>query len=371
MVHSSEKNADFTSLGTQPNGAGHTRNLAFSPDSKLGGQVDAKFNPRFSATVQAAALLQADNSYGPELMLAFGKWQATPTLALRAGRLSLPWFLISDYRTVGYSLPWTHPPLDFYHGVTAYHNDGADATWFTMVGDVALKSQIYYAGKGSGNTPEVDITTGRSMGVNITAENGSSIYRLSYVNLGKMKISSAAIDGAFQAVRFGLPADALGPGSPALPASPALADQYEIRDETMRYYSAGFNYDPGKWFVLTELATANSVGFFPRQAFGYATVGLRSGDLTPYATGSATRTKPAPLSGHPFVDALVEGAAAIGRKSLGASLRWDARKHLAVKVQLDHTKPDEGSSGTLRNLQPGFQTGSSFNVLSTTLDFLF
>lgn len=370
-VQSSEKNADFTSLITQPNGAGHTRNPAFSPDSKLGGQVDAKFNPEFSATVQAAALLQNDNSYRPDLMLAFAKWQATPTLALRAGRLSWPLFLISDYRSVGYSLPWARPPVDFYHLVSAYHYDGVDATWSTMVGDVALKSQIYYAGKGTADTADAAITIDRSLGVNVTAESGPSTYRLSYVNLSKTTVSSGAIEAAFQGVRFGLPADALGPGSPALPASPALADQYEIRDETVRYYTAGFNYDPGEWFVMTELATANSVGFFPRQSFGYATAGLHRGDFTPYATLSAAHTKPAPLSGHPIVDALVQGAAAIGRKSLGAGLRWDARKNLTLKFQLDHTKLDEGSSGTLRNLQPGFQTGSSFNVLSATLDFVF
>ena len=59
------------------------------------------------------------------------------------------------------------------------------------------------------------------------------------------------------------------------------------------------------------------------------------------------------------------------RKSVGAGLRWDARKNLAVKFQLDHTKLDQGSQGTLRNLHPGFQLGSSFNVLSATLDFVF
>ena len=113
LVHSSEDNADFTTLTTQPNGAGHTRNPSFSLDSKLGAQVDAKLTPDISATAQAAALLQKDNSFGPDLMLGFVRWQTSPTLALRVGRLSLPWFLISDYRNVAYSLPWTHPPVDF------------------------------------------------------------------------------------------------------------------------------------------------------------------------------------------------------------------------------------------------------------------
>jgi hypothetical protein len=343
---------------------------SFSPDTKLGGQMDVKFNSDFSATVQAVTLHQFDNSFDPELMLAFGKWQATPSVALRAGRLALPMFTTSDYRLVSYSQPWVRPPVEMYHSVGGYSYDGVDANWSTLVGDVAVKSQAFY---GSLELPRagMDVKVDRFMGANVTAESGASSYRLSYVSSGGFSFSSPAIDGLFQMVRSGLPADALGPGSPALAPSPALADEYELRNRKITYTTIGFNHDPGDWFFTGEASKSTSVGFLPAGTSAYATVGVRRSNLTPYGTLSMAKAKVTDPTGNPLIDALVQSSAALGRKALGVGLRWDARKDTAVKVQLDHTNLDEGSSGVLANLQPGFQPGSSYNVLSATLDFVF
>jgi hypothetical protein len=54
--------------------------------------------------------------------------------------------------------------------------------------------------------------------------------------------------------------------------------------------------------------------------------------------------------------------------SLGA--RWDFAKHVDLKVQFDHTRLGALSDGTLINIQPGFQLGSTVNLFSATVDFV-
>jgi len=51
--------------------------------------------------------------------------------------------------------------------------------------------------------------------------------------------------------------------------------------------------------------------------------------------------------------------------------RWDFMKNTDLKLQYEHISLDPGSSGLLINLQPGYRTGSSFNVISATVDWVF
>jgi hypothetical protein len=52
-------------------------------------------------------------------------------------------------------------------------------------------------------------------------------------------------------------------------------------------------------------------------------------------------------------------------------VRWDATGSTAFKLQFDHVRPRDGSSGTLENIQPGYRYGRSFGVISASLDFVF
>src|SRR5688572_13847168 len=65
VVHSDDRNADFVGTIFQPNGVGFTRPTSMNPDSKLGGQVDAVFNDRWSAVLQLVAQHGYDNSFDP------------------------------------------------------------------------------------------------------------------------------------------------------------------------------------------------------------------------------------------------------------------------------------------------------------------
>src|SRR5688572_28212686 len=62
-VHSSDDKSDFIGDRFQPKGAGYSKNVSTTPDSKLGAQLSAVFDDRWSAVVQVVSKYQYDNSY--------------------------------------------------------------------------------------------------------------------------------------------------------------------------------------------------------------------------------------------------------------------------------------------------------------------
>ena len=77
----------------------------------IGLQATANFAPNFSGVVQVITQQRFDDSYVPTIEWANLKYQFTPDLSARIGRIALPTFLVSDYRTVGYAIPWIRTPV--------------------------------------------------------------------------------------------------------------------------------------------------------------------------------------------------------------------------------------------------------------------
>lgn len=69
------------------------------------------------------------------------------------------------------------------------------------------------------------------------------------------------------------------------------------------------------------------------------------------------------------LNAVLESIPAQSTVSLG--VRWDFMKNLDLKLQADHTRLGADSSGTLINLQPGFRLGSTVNLFSAAVNFVF
>jgi hypothetical protein len=59
------------------------------------------------------------------------------------------------------------------------------------------------------------------------------------------------------------------------------------------------------------------------------------------------------------------------QKTVSVGARWDLKQGVDLKLQLDRTQLGRDSQGWLTNLQPGFELGSSVNVISATIDFVF
>jgi hypothetical protein len=131
----------------------------------------------------------------------------------------------------------------------------------------------------------------------------------------------------------------------------------------------------------------NTRSFIGDKTAAYLGAGRRYGDLTPYAVYSVSRANMATRVDGVDVSGLPPSQAALGAQlnaglnqllagiprqhSVSAGVRWDLYPNYALKLQYDRITPQQGSTGTFINVQPGFQSGRPATVLSAALDFVF
>ncbi|MDH4133553.1 MAG: hypothetical protein OEV31_02060, partial [Gammaproteobacteria bacterium] len=126
--------------------------VSFEKDSRFGLQVSAQINPEVSVTGQMLAKAN-ENSYSLSTDWAYVKYRASNNLSVRAGRVKLPSFLISDYNEVGYAYPWVRPPQEMYSANPMTGVNGVDMLLRFNMGDLGLLIQPFYGN----NTQETTV----------------------------------------------------------------------------------------------------------------------------------------------------------------------------------------------------------------------
>jgi hypothetical protein len=370
-VHSNEDHADFTDV-LKPNGAGYTHRWSTDVDSRVAGQINARFTSQLSAMVQVISEQLADNTYKPQVEWANLKYQPTPQISFRAGRIVLPAFLISDSRKVGYSYPWVRPPWEIYTLSPVNNSDGVDASYRLRVGGFVHSVSASY-GKTAVRVPGVDADVRRLWTITESVEYGAATAHLSFTR-ARFTFKQNSLEALFDAFRqFG-------------PQGSALADKYDVVDKPIQFVALGAIYDPGEWFVTGEWGRRDLHSVFGKSTAWYLSGGYRVAQLTPYLTyaevtansntsdaGLTVSALPAFLAGS--ATALNAGLNAALRtiavqRTTSAGVRWDFAKNVDLKVQYDYIRLGAGSPGALSNLQPGFQPGGTVSLFSAVIDFV-
>lgn len=371
VAHSDERSADFTASVLRKDGAGYTHPWSMDVDSRLGAQLDLGMGP-WSAVLQVVSEQRLDGSYRPEIEWANVKYQLTPEIALRAGRIALPVFLAAEYRKVGYALPWVRTPVDVYGTLPISSSDGVDATWRWSTGALRHNTQVLAGSTNRELANGLKIRAGDIRGISHSFEYGALSGRVTAFG---GRLSTGIGKELFDALRqFG-------------PAGDALAERHAIEDKRVRMLSAGASYDPGPWFVTAEYGQTRTSSLLGDGSSMYVGAGLRRGAFTPYAGYAQVRSDgptsdpglpsaglPPPLAG--AAQQLNAGLNAFlstipVQSTWSAGVRWDAAPDIALKVQFDHVRPQDGSRGTLINQQPDFRSGRAFGIASVALDFVF
>ncbi|WP_248802797.1 hypothetical protein [Pseudomonas sp. MWU13-2100] len=373
IVHSSEKNADFTSSFYKPNGAGHTRNWDADVDSLIGAQVSANFTPQLSAVLQVISEQLYDDSYRPAVEWANFKYQFSPDFSVRVGRTVQPAFLLSDSRKVGYTLPWVRPPGEVYSLIPVTSTDGVDLSYRLHFGDLTNTVQGN-VGQGDFRMPA---NTGRTLsrdawGISNLTEYGALTTRITYQ---KTHLTVESFNPLFDSFRgFGEEGN-------------AIADHYDSKDKPFEFVGVGAIYDPGRWFVMGEWGHFDSHSVIGAMSAWYVSSGYRINAFTPYVTyarsktvsetsttGLPTSTLPPALAGaatdlNSALNTLLVSNS--GQHTLSVGMRWDFMQNMDAKLQYDYTRLNSNAIGPLINLQPGYEPGGSFNLISLAVDFVF
>lgn len=394
VAHSTENKADFLANDLQGTGAGRGRAWSPDVDSRIGGQLSARFTPQLSAVLQVVAEQRYDKSYRPQIEWGNIKYAFTPDLSMRVGRIVTSGFLESDSRKVGYAQPWVRPPVEVYGLVPLTNSDGMDLSYRLRLGEATHNLQVGY-GSISAHVPEGGkVRADGAWLIGDTMEYGSTTLHAAYshskfsldqytplFNSYRQFAGSAAAQGAL----FHVPQL-----TQAAAQATALDDRYDPDNTNISFLSFGAMYDPGDWFAMAEWGQTDTRSLFGKRQAWYATGGYRWGKFTPYITYAEARLK-SPQSdpgitavpgGAPFA-ALSGAAAALNanlneqlagaaiQKTISIGMRWDFTRNAALKLQYDHSRMGDGSPGTLDHQLPGFVPGGSYSVISATVDFVF
>lgn len=372
VAHSNEDAADFTANVVNPGDAGHSRSLSPAVDSRIGMQLGVQLNSSWSAVLQLVSEPRLSGGYAPQVEWANIKYQATPDLSVRLGRIALPVFIAGDYRKAGYALPWVRPPVELYGAIPISSSDGVDASYRWRVGDANNLTQVFF-GRTDLSISSTARAEARSLtGLSNTTTIGALTVRASFLTT---ELSVGLARELFDGLRmFG-------------PRGEALAERYDVNAKRADVTAVGFNYDPGEWFVMGEIGRMNTRSFLGDKTAAYLSAGYRIHDFTPYIGYAAARanmpTRIAGLDTAALPPQLAVPAAQLNaglnqllatiaqQRGFTAGVRWDLHPDYALKLQVDRITPRQGSNGTFINVQPEFRSGRAITVLSAALDFLF
>jgi hypothetical protein len=376
-VHSNLDQADFVSAPFEAVGAGYTRRWSAKVDSLIGAQIAADLTPQLSAVLMAIAQQNYDAGFRPHVEWANLKYQFTPELSVRIGRTALGLFLITDSRNIGFSNPWVRPPIELYGLVTVTSNDGIDASYRSAMGAASNTVQVT-TGRTTYKYPVPNSTTvGTAKSRDLialvdTLQRGFSTLRLTY---GQAHVSIPAFDPLFDAFRqFG-------------PRGVGIAELYDVADRIVSFFGLSARYEPGRLFAMAEWARVNTHSVLGEKTGWYVSSGYLLGRVTPYATYAQVRADTntsdpgLSLTGLPASQAGLAMALNAGlnaslapiasQRTVSLGARWDILPSVDLKFQYDHTDLGANSQGWLTNLQPGFRLGSTVDLISATVDFVF
>lgn len=390
----SRTNTDEALFNYPGQGGGSDRSASFNPDTKLGLQGTYKATNTLSATAQVLTKYRYDGEYKPDFEWAFAKWQALPSLAVRVGRIGAPFFMVSDFRDVGYANTAIRPPLDVYGQVPVSSVDGGDISYQTNLNTTTLTATLWggqtkakYASalrNAGADVEPTEIRLRNQIGLNLQAEfDGGYALRVGHMQ-GKLTVKTSSVAqltaGLTQLGAFANPVTA--------PVARELLDALDTTGEKASFTGIGFSVDRDNYVLATEY-TMRKVkhGVVSDTTGWYVLGGYRLGSFLPYAVVSRLTVKSAntamPANVATYLGSTVAGSAQslmnsdkVAQNTLSAGVRWDFRSGMALKAQFDHINKPSQSNGLF--LAPDAATSGNFynnkknvNVVSVALDFVF
>lgn len=288
----------------------------------VGIQLYSGLTEKVSVTVALTAE-GGQSGYNVTPEWAYGTYQFNDDWGLRMGRYKGPFYMVSDYRDVGYAYPWVRPPEEVYSTNPIKSLNGLDLVFQKTHQNVNYLVEIY-GGSGTSETlvnaniapgfcppptcpyaptdVPFEFETYNSLGFNASVGTEAVTFRAGYYNT-KVNAGSliSAESGSFAGVGL-------------------IVDWYNIV-----LYSEYIQRD-------TENTPGMSAAF-PDQNAWYATLGYRYRTVLPYVT---------------FAD-IDEGNDAVPnalrQSSVALGLRWDIDDAAAIKFEAKQTDAGESSFG--------------------------
>ncbi|MBM5575226.1 hypothetical protein [Deefgea sp. CFH1-16] len=265
------------------------RQTSATTDSRAGVQLLADFTPQWSAALQVTAREGVDYANGDAVDWAFLRYRPNENWSIRAGRLSVDMFMLSDFRDVGYTYPWVRPVQDFYGLIPFFQYNGADIQYRQQFGDGEIRLK--------GNMGRISSTLRSAVGDFRVHANDLASASLEWSDehfhlrssIGQMNLQGK-VPGA------DLLSNGLAQLSPFWPSATQIQKDIKIEGR-LKFLLLGANYDNGPWWFQGEWGRVQSeTAIYGDMQGAYISAAYRIDAFQPYITLSQAKSKKRALS---------------------------------------------------------------------------
>lgn len=351
---------------------------SFLTDSRLGLQLDYRFNEAISFSAQWILKDQVSHFFEQNLERAFVRWKPRYDIDLRLGRLGVDVYSLSDFRNVSYSYLWMRPPHSFYAYLPITHFDGLDVTQHFTIGE-GIFSLKFFGGYSFASLLARDIVSdielvnmGTSMDYNVGSWRLKSSYTYLYImsELTTKSLTHSLKDPLMN--QF-------------FPDLNRLLPQISTKGARLHFFSLGTEFDDGVWLAQAEVSYMESdLIFVPSLVGGYLSIGRRFSNITLYSVVGITHSFPTytriptPVISNSETQAVYQTYHSIfnrngtDQKSVSIGARWDVYSNIALKAQWSYFWLDDRRGAVLWQQQKPIESiPNQVNVWSLGIDFVF
>lgn len=366
---------------TQADGS-YDGNIDWRTDSILGLQWQTQWSYQLETTAQFVIKDRLENTLNNSLEWGFVRYRPLDSLDIRVGRMGTDIFMLSDYRQVGYALPWVRPPHDTYGLLSFYHFDGVDINKRFNINDGTLNIKAFYGRTDQKYPLDRNQSTDYRLilegaGTSINWERDEWKLRYSYANVEVLNNNSNPLVDALMAV------------SPLWPEAAKLAERFYTKSKHFKYTQLGMTYDNNTWWLETEVTQLNSdAAVIANTRHFYVSAGRRLDAFTVYAIKGYVHTVkntvhitapagyPPPLSqqlvGLAYATEQAFNGSRPSQNSVTLGVRWDFTSKMALKFQAEQFNVDPYGATLWLKVDPTrASTAQTAHVLSLSLDMLF
>lgn len=115
----------------------------FTAGSRAGLTLNKRFDAHWDFTLQFLAKPDVDGELSPRVDIFQVTWNPISDLSVRAGRVRLPLWMISEYYEVGALIPWIRPPDEVYASMPLEELNGISANYKLRYGEYSSEIDFY------------------------------------------------------------------------------------------------------------------------------------------------------------------------------------------------------------------------------------
>ena len=239
-----------------------TEHYSYENDSHYGINLRAQITEKVSTGAQLLATSTNNTNFNVDAEWAYMSYQFSKDSSLRAGKLNLTTFLLSDYANVGYLHPWVRPPVEVYRNNPMKSYLGLEWLYITHFGSSAKLTSQFFTGSADVQNGAFEMRATDGYGVNFQLDMPGFTFRVGAITPTVQVLGFSQMDNS----------------------------NVELLDEGDRAVmsTVGMTLELGDFILYSEGLSTNVEGqtraVFPNQRGAYVTLGYNIGKWLPHVT---------------------------------------------------------------------------------------